>query len=367
MVEVFSAGEVFVEVEMATLYVTVPFCVVKVEGEALRVDFPSESGRRGRGKVVRVPLAKVEQVMVVGDSTLTTPALQTLMERRVAVHFLSVYGKSYGSLVADPSRNAGMRLAQYGVYSDYQRRFAVARQCVAGKLANMRTILLRYARSRSDCSALSEASEQLRGCLRQLSEAQPLGEVEPGDRMHGLGVLFGLEGYGSQVYYGVFGQLLKEGWSFAGRVRRPPTDPVNALLSFGYAVLTNQVVSQICAVGLDAGVGMLHQPGAGKPALALDLVEEFRPLIVDSVVITMLNGRQIKPGDFEQELAGAWRLKDEPRKTFLSKLEDRLNDEVQHPVFRYKTTYRRCIGLQVRLLAKYAQGEIESYVPFVVR
>jgi CRISPR-associated protein Cas1 len=185
--------------------------------------------------------------------------------------------------------------------------------------------------------------------------------------MHGLGALFGLEGNGSQVYYGVFAQLLKHGWEFGGRVRRPPTDPVNALLSFGYTILTNQVASQICTVGLDAGVGMLHQPGAGKPALALDLVEEFRPLIVDSVVISLLNGRQLTRSDFEQELAGAWRLKDDARKTFVTKLEERLSSEVQHPLFGYRTTYRRCIALQARLFAKYAQGEIEEYVPFVVR
>src|SRR5436190_4022275 len=115
------------------------------------------------------------------------------------------------------------------------------------------------------------------------------------DRMHGLGPLLGLERSGSAAYYGVFGSLCKGEWGFAGRVQRPPTDPINALLSFGYTVLTNQVVSLVCAVGLDPGIGVLHQPGFGKPALALDLVEEFRPIIVDSVVITMLNNGQLKP------------------------------------------------------------------------
>jgi CRISPR-associated protein Cas1 len=142
---------------------------------------------------------------------------------------------------------------------------------------------------------------------------------------------------------------------------------VNALLSFGYAVLTNQVVAQVCAVGLDVGVGMLHQVGSGKPALALDLVEEFRPVVVDSVVLGMLNGRQLKREDFVEELAGAWRLTDEGRRGFLGKLEERLESTVQHPVFGYKTTYRRCLGLQARLFAKVALGEVEEYVPFVVR
>jgi CRISP-associated protein Cas1 len=181
-----------------------------------------------------------------------------------------------------------------------------------------------------------------------------------------LGPLFGLEGRGSQAYYGVFGEVLKRGWVFAGRVRRPPRDRVNALLSFGYAVLTNQVVSLVCAVGLDPGLGVLHQPGFGKPALALDLVEQFRPVVVDSVVVTMVNTGQVKEGDFVEEV-GAFRLKDDARKAFLMKLEERLGTMVQHPVFGYKTTYRRCIELQARLFAKYAQGEIGQYVPFTVR
>jgi len=131
-------------------------------------------------------------------------------------------------------------------------------------------------------------------------------------------------------------------------------------------VLTNQVVSLVCAVGLDPAVGVLHQPGFGQPALALDLVEEFRPLVVDSVVSTMINTGQIGRGDFDEAL-GAYRLKDEPRKLFLNKLEERLSTRVQHPVFRYQTSYRRCVELQAWLFAKHAQGEIDRYVPFTVR
>jgi len=355
---------------MSTLYLTEPYSVVKLDGEALRVDLPGESGKRQVGKVVRVPLAKVDQVMVLGDITLTTPALHVLMERRIPVHYLSAYGRSYGSLVADPARNAGLRLAQYALHCDLPRRFGVARQCVAGKLMNMRTTLLRYARDRDGevAEALRGAAERVRGALRDLAALDvPSGsEPDAGGRMHGLGGVFGLEGCGSAAYYGVFGRVFKEEWGFSGRVRRPPTDPVNALLSFGYTVLTNQVVSLVCAVGLDPAVGVLHQPGFGKPALALDLVEDFRPIVVDSVVITMLNTGQIGRDDVVEEL-GTFRLCDEARKAFLTRLEERLNTTVQHPVFGYKTSYRRCIELQVRLFAKYAQGEIGQYVPFTVR
>ncbi|NJN68134.1 MAG: CRISPR-associated endonuclease Cas1 [Chloroflexaceae bacterium] len=357
-----------VEVTMSTLYLTEQYSVVKLDGEVLRVDLPADSGRRQPGKVVRVPLAKVDQVMVLGDITLTTPALHMLMERRIPVHYLSAYGRSYGALTADPAKNAGLRLAQYALHCDLPRRFGVARQCVAGKLLNMRTTLLRYARDRDGevAEALRGAAERIRGALRDVAVLVVPVQADSDDRMHGLGGLFGLEGCGSAAYYGVFGQVLREGWGFPGRVKRPPTDPVNALLSFGYTVLTNQVVSLVCAVGLDPAVGVLHQPGFGKPALALDLVEEFRPIIVDSVVITMLNTGQIGQDDVVEEL-GMFRLGDEARKAFLTRLEERLNTTVQHPVFGYKTSYRRCIELQVRLFAKYAQGEIGQYVPFTVR
>jgi CRISP-associated protein Cas1 len=345
---------------MATLYLTEQYTLVKVEGEALRVQ---PSGGKP-GQVVRVPLNKVEQVLVLGEVTLTTPALHALLERRIPVHYLTAHGRSRGSLLADWGKNSGVRLAQYALCRDTTRGFAVARQCVAGKLLNMRTLLLRYARARDDGSALVEAAEQIRRCLRELARLEPPNDTS--DRMHGLGPLLGLEGSASAAYYGVFGQLLKGEWGFAGRVKRPPTDSLNALLSFGYTVLTNQVVSLIHVVGLDPGLGVLHQPGFGKPALALDLVEGFRSIIVDSVVITMVNTGQIDPGDFDDEL-GAFRLKDGPRRTFLEKLEARMSEQVLHPLFGYKVSYRRCIELQVRLLAKHAQGEIASYAPFTVR
>lgn len=351
-----------VEVLMATLYLTEQYSVVKLEGEALRIQLPSDEGKR----VVRVPLAKIEQVLVLGDITLTTPALHALLERRIGVHYLSARGRSYGSLTADWGKNSGVRLAQYALYCDPARRFAVAQQCVAGKLLNMRTTLLRYARSRDQNTALQQAADEIRACLRELARLPAPATIDPADRMHGLGPLLGLEGNASAAYYGVLGQLLKGVWHFPGRVKRPPTDPVNALLSFGYTVLTNQIVSLVHAVGLDPGLGMLHQPGFGKPALALDLIEAFRPVIVDSVVITLINTGQIGPGDFTEEVGAYW-LTDGARKTFLEKLEARLNERVQHPIFGYQVSYRRCIELQARLFAKYAQGEIPRFVPFTVR
>lgn len=357
-----------VEILMATLYLTEQYSYVKVEGEALRVQ-PAASAGAGGGRthpreVIRVPLAKIAQVMVLGDITLSTPALHALLERRIPVHYLSARGRSQGALLADWGKNSGVRLAQYALCTDPARGFAVARQCVAGKLLNMRTLLLRYARAREQASELEAAAGTIRRCLVELARLAPPDSAA--GRMHGLGPLLGLEGGASAAYYGVFGGLLKGDWGFPGRAKRPPTDPINALLSFGYTVLTNQVVSLTHAVGLDPGLGVLHQPGFGKPALALDLVEAFRAIIVDSVAITMVNTGQLGPGDFEEQL-GAYRLREAGRRAFIEKLEARLSEVVQHPTLRAPISYRRCIEIQVRLFAKHAQGEIERYVPFTVR
>ncbi len=176
-----------------------------------------------------------------------------------------------------------------------------------------------------------------------------------------------MEGAGSAAYFRCFGKLLSDSrqWPFPGRVKRPPTDPVNSLLSFGYALLANKVASAVQLVGFDHFVGYLHSSFYGRPALALDIMEEFRPVIVDSVVVTLLNNRMVTPDDFVIEV-GAYRLKDERRKVFFTKLEERLNEEVNHPIFGYKATYRRCIELQARLLAKCVTGELEEYPPFLV-
>jgi CRISPR-associated protein Cas1 len=183
-----------------------------------------------------------------------------------------------------------------------------------------------------------------------------------------LEAVLGMEGAGSAAYFSCFGKLFSDPrqWPFPGRVKRPPTDPVNALLSFGYSLLTTKVASAVQLVGFDHFVGYLHSSFYGRPALALDLMEEFRPIIVDSVVLNMLNNRMLTPKDFVEEL-GAYNLKQEKRKVFFTKLEERLNEEVQHPLFGYKTTYRRCIELQARLLAKYLTGEIDAYPPLRIR
>ncbi|MBK8129495.1 MAG: CRISPR-associated endonuclease Cas1 [bacterium] len=177
----------------------------------------------------------------------------------------------------------------------------------------------------------------------------------------------GYEGSGTAHYFNCFQHLLNEPNLFNGRTRRPPRDPVNALLSYGYTILLNQIMSAICTVGLDPYVGYLHNTKYGKPALALDLMEEFRPLIVDSVVLSVFNNGILQRKHFTEELGGAYRLSDYGRRTFLTKLEARFDETITHPTFDYKATYRRSLELQARLLAKYLMDETPAYPPFLVR
>lgn len=365
---------------MPTLYLTEEYAVVHRDSEdCLLVKIPEKRGKDGNrsspARKEHIPLIKIDQVVVLGEVTLTASAMHLLLERNIEITFLSHYGQFRGRLSPLFSKNGVLRLAQYRAHHDMTKRCELARSFVIGKLSNQRTMLQRYNRRLSD-AGMRQAIEQMGQLQHQLAnlyleKAHVAKRQTSGDhRIAGtpLETILGLEGASSAAYFGSFGKLLSDPkrWPFPGRVKRPATDPVNALLSFGYSLLTNKVASAIQVVGFDHFVGYLHSTFHGRPALALDLMEEFRPIIVDSVVLTLLNNRMFTGNDFVVEL-GAYRLKDEPRKAFFTKFEERLNEEINHPLFGYKVTYLRCIELQVRLLAKFVTGEIEEYVPFLIK
>jgi len=355
---------------MATLYLTEPRSLVKKDGDTLVVRIPEDKERGTQKRKVRVPLIKVTQVVVYGDVTLTSPALAALLEQKTDICFCSRYGRFRGRLSPQLSKNSLVRLEQHRAHDDPVRAFTLAQAFVRGKLANMRAMLLRANRKRDDAE-IARAIGSLTGVLDQVGKMDPQAASSPPDPSRpqaesAIGALLGLEGAGTSFYFGVFGRLLKGNWEFKRRQRRPPRDPVNALLSFGYVLLMNQVASAISIVGLDPYVGFLHSSQYGKPALALDVMEPFRPLIVDSVVLTLLNNGMLTEHDFDEQL-GAWRLTDEGRRVFLTKFEERLDTAIQHPVFGYKASYRRSLELEVRLASKWLLGEIPRFKPFVVR
>ena len=376
---------------MAILYLTEQQAWVGKEGECLVVHIPEraeqQNATKRKARKMTVPLCKIEEVLIVGEITLSTPAIAGLLNARVQITYLSQHGHYLGTLNPALTKNSLLRLSQHAGYRDPLKKYRLAQNFVTGKLCNMRTILTRYYRTHPDPQVLASIA-QLKQCLRTARKAQPDPAFSPLDdeetpereilpereelvaegRMHGLGSLLGCEGAGSAAYFSAFKHLIKCDWphGFSRRIRRPPTDPVNALLSYGYVLLTAQVASAVSAVGFDPYIGYLHASRYGKPALALDLMEEFRPVIVDSVVLGLLNNHQLSQDDFRQEL-NACLMHEHTRRLFLQRFEERMQEMIKHPVFGYHASYRRCIELQARLLGKYLIGEIPAYIPFAVR
>lgn len=356
------------ELQMATLYLTEQQTLVKKEGDTLIVHIPENKETGQDKRKVRVPLIKIDRVVVQGNATLTSPAIAALMEQHAEVTFLNQYGRFQGHLAPAFSKNGQLRLAQSHAHAHPHRSHHFVQAFVHGKIQNMRTILLRANRKRQqpDIAHAAAAMHQILQTVASLPPDDHMPDPSHPQTNSAYGQLQGLEGQATALYFNNFQHLLNAPEHFQGRTRRPPRDPVNALLSYGYTILLHQVTSAICTIGLDPYIGYLHSSQYGKPALALDLMEEFRPLIVDSVVLTLFNTNAIQPKDFIQEL-GAYRLRDHARRTFLTRLEARFDETITHPTFNYKATYRRCLELQARLLAKTLLKEIPTYPPFTVR
>lgn len=354
---------------MTTLYLTEQRSTVTLDGETLLIKIPHDRETDRAARNARVPLMKVSGVIVYGNITLTTPAVTALLERQIDVCFLSRFGKFVGRISGQTHRHGRLRLEQSRAHDDPSAALHVAQVCVRSKLHNQRTQLLRGNRTRQ-CDTVAAAADALADVIAQV-DALPDGDCvspDPARPQSGtvLGQLIGLEGQGAAIYFRGFAALLADPWEFPGRHRRPPTDPVNALLSYGYTILTNQAIAAAQIVGFDPYVGYLHSTQYGKPALALDIIEAFRTPIVDSVVLTVLNNHILTPDDFEETL-GAWKLSDRGRRAFLEKYEERMETTIRHPVFKYRASYRRCLELQMRLLSRWLLGELPSFRGFTIR
>ena len=336
------------------LYVDEPGCAIKKTGERILVAKENE--------IIRdMPLIHLGQVVISGNVNLTTPAMQTLLHEGIPVVFLSAYGRYHGALTPQVSRNSLLRSAQHKIANNPDACLELSKAFVRGKVVNMRTMLQRRKWQAPD--AENPVLEPLLANIKSMKAMEK--------RIHKateLPELLGIEGNASAAYFGAFNFMLKSeiGFDFQRRSRRPPADPINALLSFAYSLLTADLMSAIQTVGLDPYIGFFHQLKYGKPCLALDLMEEFRPIIADSVAITLINNRRIKPEDFT-ESHGGWYLKAHRRKVFYAAYETRKNETITHPLFKYKLTFRRAMELQVRLLAKYLTGEIDQYTPLTIR
>jgi CRISPR-associated protein Cas1 len=309
---------------------------------------------RDKGQAVdAVRLVEISQVNLFGNVQISAQALRALVNREVPVLHLSYGGWLQAVTTAPPHKNIELRRQQFQAAGDPDFCLRLAQAFVSGKIRNSRLLLRRNGR-RLDPEVLSQLAA-LRNAVERCEE---------------LSSLLGIEGNAAREYFRHFSAMFKPEneppFDFTGRNRRPPKDPVNALLSFAYSLLAKEMVVAVIGVGFDPYLGFYHQPRYGRPALALDLMEEFRPLVADSVVITVVNNGEIGPDDFIQR-GGAVALTPRGRKTFIEAFERRLDQLVTHPVFNYQVSYRRIFEIQARLLARTLMGEIPRYIPFVTR
>lgn len=331
---------------MATLYVTEQGARIEKEYRRLLVTKHDEV-------LLAVPLGRVSEVVLVGRVGATTPALLTLLDAGIPLSFVTRTGKLRGRLTPPSPKNLPLRHAQYDRARDPDFCLAVGRAIVDGKLRNSRALAYRIRRSRPEIATR---------WLARIDQA-----VEAVACACDLDTLRGIEGAAAKAYFQVFrGALLPE-MPFEKRTRRPPRDPANALLSLGYTLLTQNLMTACEVVGLDPYDGFFHADKYGRPALALDLVEEFRGPVVDSVVRLVINKRIVGPDDFEAGREGGIYLSNRGLRKFLRQYARRLNTEIVHPYYGRRLTYQRVFEVQARLMAKTIQGELDKYPPFRVR
>ena len=329
------------------------------QGDTLRV-IDEEQGETA------VRLMEVSDVAVFGNVSVTAPALAALMEREIPVSFHSHGGWFRGLAHGVGHRNVEVRAAQYRASFDDGARLRFARDLVAAKITNQRTLLRRNWRGDEDTR--KEVLGRLNASRKMAGGASAIDE------------LMGLEGDAAATYFRAFAALLAppdaaaggEGatgltpFRFEARNRRPPTDPVNAMLSLAYAMLTRHLTVALAAVGLDPYRGLFHAPRYGRPALALDAMEPFRPIIADSVVLTAVNTGEVSAGDFVTGVAGT-ALATAGRRRFIGAFERRLSQETTHPLFGYRLSMRRLLMLQARLLTRHLLGEFPRYPHYLPR
>jgi CRISPR-associated endonuclease Cas1/CRISPR-associated protein Cas4 len=333
------------------LYVQEPGARIGKSGETLVIE--------ADGKKTHVPIGDVSELVLHGPVSLTTPALGALMREEIPVTYASSGGWVMGHTVSTGHRNVAVRIAQSRAAFDERLSLVFARSLVVAKIRNCRVFL------RRNFKAGNEAERD--GTIEALSRLADRAAHAPTQAE-----LLGFEGDAAARYFRMFPTLFGAAardfpeFAFEKRTRRPPADPINALLSFGYALLARTWLTALSAVGFDPYLGFYHRPRFGRPALALDMMEPFRPILADSVVIQAINNGEVKPDGF-LAAGPAVSLKPHAKRAFIAVYERRLDQEVTHPVFGYRVSMRRLLEVQSRLLVRYLAGEIEEYPHYLVR
>lgn len=305
------------------------------------------------GKVLaEIPEIKIERVLIFGNIQLTTPVIKFLLESGIETSFLTLHGKLIGRLSPIESKNIELRMFQFKRYHDESFRLQIAKTVVEGKIKNMKVVLQKYQRNHPEINFNPSISE-LDALLQELPRKERISSV------------FGLEGRASATYFSCYGKMFRKDLQFETRTKHPPLDPVNALLSLGYTLITNEMLSVIVSLGFDPYIGFLHGIEYGRPSLALDLIEEFRAPIVDRLALEVINKGILRAEDFEKTEEGVF-LKDKPRKEFFFQYEKRMQEKFLNPDDQTETNYRKLFYYQAQKFAKAVREGI-PYQPFQIR
>lgn len=336
-----------------TLYITSDDAFVHKERETFVVEVNSE-------KIFQAPIHTIENVVCFGFKALTPQLMASCAENNVGISYLTKNGKFLARVYGAQKGNVLLRKAQYAISDNEFESLKIARPIIAAKVSNYRHLLLRHQRNHPDnCpDEVAVAAETLGRRLLNIQKTETLDELR------------GYEGECATMYFGVLSFLIisqQEDFSFTTRSKRPPLDPANALLSFLYAILANDVRSALETVGLDPQVGFLHQIRSGRPSLALDLMEEFRAYLGDRIMLNLINLKQVAKKDFEIRESGEVRMSDSARKELLTAYQKRKQEEITHPYLGEKMTIGLLPHIQAQLLARHIRGDISDYPPFYLK
>jgi CRISP-associated protein Cas1 len=342
-----------VKKHLNTLYITSDDAYVRKERETFVVELNGK-------KAFQAPIHSIENVVCFGFKPLSPALMAFCAENNVGVSFLSDTGRFLARVYGAQKGNVLLRKAQYAIADNESESLAIARPIIAAKVSNYRNLLLRHQRNHlHDCPPeVVSAAEALGNRLPEIQRAESLDELR------------GYEGECAAIYFGVFSLLFvaqSEDFEFPGRSKRPPLDPANALLSFIYAILVNDIRSALETTGLDPQVGFLHQLRSGRPSLALDIMEEFRAYLGDRVMLNLINLKQVTKKDFEKRESGEVRISDDARKTVITAYQKRKQEETTHPFLGEKMTIGLLPHVQAQLFARYIRGDIPQYPPFYIK
>lgn len=337
-----------------TLYVTSTEAHLGKEGQNVIVRVEDEVR-------LRVPIHNLESIVSMGYTGASPALMQLCAERGVALAFHSPSGRLLARLTPANKGNVLLRKRQYEMHDDPQETLAISRSVVLGKLANSRTVLRRFIRDYGTAPGVPVVEMAVRQLSMLIDQAREVTSID---------ALRGIEGDGARRYYAVFDHLIraqKPAFSFTKRSRRPPLDRVNALLSFLYSMLAHDCTSALETVGLDSQVGFLHRLRPGRASLALDIMEELRPYLVDRMAISLVNNNQVNARDFMEKETGAVLLKDDSRKKVLDAWQSRKQESVQHPYLREKIEVGLIPYVQALLMARCIRGDLDGYPPYLMR